>query len=165
VSEDPSLRRFEPHVAATAAEAEPLVWAVDTRHLPLYWFPRDCPRGTFWAHSGSDPGDVARLLGGATRVHVVETGWRERVRAARLFAYRLQEEPFRPHDVGGYWVAREPVEAVERVGLDEPLALHADAGIELRALENLWPLWNEIVASTLEYSGIRFRNAAPMLAP
>lgn len=27
----------------------PLVWAVDTRPAPLFWFPRDCPRGcTFW---------------------------------------------------------------------------------------------------------------------
>src|SRR5688572_12267764 len=80
VSEDPSLDRFEPHVAPTAAETEPLVWAVDTRHLPFYWFPRDCPRGTFWAHSGSDPEDVRRLLPGSPRVHVVEESWLDRMR-------------------------------------------------------------------------------------
>jgi hypothetical protein len=165
VSEDPSLRRFEPHVAATAAETEPLVWAIDTRHLPLYWFPRYCPRGTFWAHSGSDPEDVRRLLGAATRVHAVEEGWLERIRATRLFAYRLPDAPFEPHpDVGGYWVAREPVGAVESVALDDPVELHREAGIELRALPSLWPLWNEVAASTLEFSGIRLRNAEPMLA-
>ena len=49
VSENSSIERFEPHVSATAASGEPRVWAVDTRHLPLYWFPRECPRGTFWA--------------------------------------------------------------------------------------------------------------------
>jgi hypothetical protein len=107
---------------------------------------------------------VRRLLGGAGRVHVVEAGWLERIRAARLFAYRLPGEPFAPHEVGGYWVAREPVEAVERVELGDPVALHADAAIELRAPESLWPLWNEVVASTLEHSGIRLANAAPMLA-
>jgi hypothetical protein len=163
VSEDASLRRFEPHVAAAAVDGEPLVWAVDTRHLPLYWFPRDCPRGTFWAHCGSDPEDVRRLLGDATRVHLAEAGWLERIHAARLHAYRLPEEPFARHEVGGYWVAREPVDAVERVELGEPLALHARAGIELRVVDSIWPLWNEVVGSTLEYSGIRLRNAEPML--
>jgi hypothetical protein len=166
VSENPGLERFGPHVAATAAETEPLVWAVDTRHLPLYWFPRDCPRGTFWAHSGSDTADVRRLLRGAARVHVVEETWLERMRAARLFAYRLPEQPFEPHrDVGGYWVAREPVAPEQVVALGDPVELHAEAAIELRSLPNLWPLWNEVAASTLEYSGIRLRNAEPMLQP
>jgi hypothetical protein len=166
VSEDPSLRRFEPHVAATAAEAEPLVWAIDTRHLPLYWFPRDCPRGTFWAHSASAPEDVRRLLGEATRVHVVEDAWLPRMREARLYAYRFPGDPFEPHPaVGGYWVAREPVAAEEVVALRDPVELHAAARIELRALPNLWPLWNEVAGSTLEYSGIRLRNADPMLTP
>ena len=166
VSEDPSLERFEPHVAATAAEREPLVWAVDTRHLPFYWFPRDCPRGTFWAHSGSDPEDVRRLLRGAGRVHVIEESWFDRMRAARLFAYRFPGTPFAPHpEVGGYWVAREPVRAEEVVALTDPVGLHEDAEIELRVLPNLWPLWNDVAASTLEYSGIRLRNAEPMLQP
>ena len=41
VSEDPGLGRFAPHRAKTALTDEPLVWAIDTRHLPMYWFPRD----------------------------------------------------------------------------------------------------------------------------
>ena len=32
-------------------------------------------------------------------------------------------------------------------------------------LPNLWPLWNDVVASTLEFSGMRLRNAEPMLTP
>ena len=54
VSEDLALSPFTPHQAKTALSDVPLVWAVDTHHLPLYWFPRDCPRCTFWtpAHVG-----------------------------------------------------------------------------------------------------------------
>src|SRR5690349_5711786 len=44
-SEDPSLDWFRPHIPATNPQAQPLVWAVDTRHAPMFWFPRDCPRG------------------------------------------------------------------------------------------------------------------------
>jgi hypothetical protein len=161
VSENPALGRFEPHVSATAEEGEPLVWAVDTRHLPLYWFPRDCPRGTFWADRSTDPADAERLLGGASRVHIVEEGWLERMRTTEVFAYRLPDGSFEPHPVGGYWISRETVEPVELVPLGDLVERHARAGIELRLLPNLWPTWDEVVASTLEFSGMRLRNALP----
>ena len=162
VSEDASIERFEPHVSATAELAEPLVWAIDTRHLPLYWFPRDCPRGTFWADSTTDPYDAARLLAGSARVHAVEEAWLERMRTTDVFAYRLPEASFEPHpEVGGYWIGRETVEPLDVQPLGDLIQLHEDAAIELRVLENLWPLWNEVVASTLEFSGMRLRNAVP----
>ena len=162
VSENPRIARFEPHVSATAAEREPLVWAIDTRHLPLYWFPRDCPRGTFWADAETTPEDAQRLLRGSPRVHVIEEAWLDRMRAATVFAYRLPAEPFEQHpEVGGYWISREAVEpaAIER--FDDLVGRHERAGIELRALPNLWPLWNEVAGSTLEFSGIRLRYATP----
>jgi hypothetical protein len=161
VSENPALGRFEPHVSATAEEREPLVWAVDTRHLPLYWFPRDCPRGTFWADRSTDPVDAERLLGGASRVHIVEESWLERMRTTDVFAYRLPDGSFEPHPVGGYWISRETVEPVELVPLGDLVERHARAGIELRPLPSLWPTWDEVVASTLEFSGMRLRNAEP----
>jgi hypothetical protein len=95
-----------------AATDEPLVWAVGTRHLPLFWFPRDCPRGTFWAGPQTSPEDEERfLLETSARVHAVEAGWLDAIRNARVLAYRLPEEPLRPHpEVGGYWLSRDPVE-------------------------------------------------------
>ena len=91
VSEDGSLRHFAPHRAPTALTDEPLVWATDTRHLPLYWFPRDCPRCTFWAGERTSDADVERFLDGmrAARIHIVEDGWIERVAAAELHLYRM----------------------------------------------------------------------------
>ena len=51
-----------------------------------------------------------------------------------------------------------PAELVE---LGDLLGLHAESGIELRLVPNLWPLWNRVAASTLEFSGIRLHNALP----
>ena len=162
VSENPAIERFEPHVSATAESQEPRVWAIDTRHLPLYWFPRECPRGTFWATPHTSSRDI-ELLGGAARVHLVEAGWLDRIRAARVVAYRLPESTFAPDpEVGGYWLSRDPVVPVDVVEMGDLAAKHAHAGIELRAVSNLWPLWNRVVASTLEFSGIRLHNAAPL---
>jgi hypothetical protein len=112
--------------------------------------------------STTTPGDLERFFGqsGATRVHVIEGGWLERVRACRLYAYRLPADAFSPHEVGGYWVAGQPVEAVERVTVEDPLARHAAAGIELRVTPSVWPFWRRVTASTVAFSGSRLRNAA-----
>lgn len=161
VSEDPSIDRFAPHVSATAMSDEPRVWAVDTRHQPLYWFPRECPRGTFWATPTTTTADQA-LLAGASRVHLIEDRWLRRMRETRVFAYRLPEAPFEPDpDVGGYWLSREAVVPLDIVELGDLVALHERADIPLRALPSLWPVWNRVVGSSLEFSGIRLHNATP----
>jgi hypothetical protein len=158
-SEDPGLSRFHPRGPAMP----PLVWAVDTRHAPLFWFPRDCPRGCIWPVSTTTAEDRERFFGqsGATRVHVVEAGWLSRMRECRLYAYRLPTEPFRPHEVGGYWIAGDVVDALEQVVVDDLLGRHASAGIELRVTPSIWPFWRRVADSTVEFSGSRLRNAAP----
>jgi hypothetical protein len=160
-SEDPSLGEFRPRAAGPGAL--PLVWAVDTRHAPMFWFPRDCPRGCIWAVSTTTAADRQRFFGqsDAGRIHVIEADWLDRVRACRLYAYRLPAGAFRPHEVGGYWVAEEPVEAAERVVVDDLLGRHARAGIELRITPSIWPFWRPVAESTVEFSGSRLRNTAP----
>jgi hypothetical protein len=151
VSEDASITRFEPR--------EGRVWAIDTRHLPLYWFPRDCPRATFWAVEETSGEDVDRFLGGerGRRVHVVEPGWVERMSTTRVVAYRLPQETFEPWD--RFFVSADPVEPVELVELGDLLDRHAAAEIELRADAGLRAIWDDVARSTLDFSGIRLRNA------
>ncbi len=161
VSEDGSIVQFEPHVSRTASSQEPRVWAVDTRHLPFYWFPRECPRGTFWATASTSPDDVS-LLAGSSRVHLVEDAWLGPMRTSRVVAYRLPHDAFRPDpEVGGYWIAHETVTPLDVIALGDLVALHERSEIELRVVSSLWPEWDRVVASTLEYSGIRLHNARP----
>jgi hypothetical protein len=159
VSEDDSIERFEPHHRPGHALDEPLVWAVDTRHLPLYWFPRDCPRVAFWAVSTSTEANVERFLGGdrTRRVHVVEPEWLESMRTTRVVAYRLPAATFEPWD--RFWISHEAVEPLDLVELGDLVARHRTAEIELRVDDALLVLWEAVVGSTLDYSGIRLRNA------
>lgn len=161
-SEDPSLGQFWPQVRGGNPEGPPLVWAVDTRHAPMFWFPRDCPRGCIWPVPSTTPEDRERFFGqsAASRVHVMEGGWLGRMQACRLYAYRLPAGAFRPHEVGGYWVADEQVEADAQLAIDDLVGRHADAGIELRITPSMWPFWRRVANSTVGFSGSRLRNAA-----
>jgi hypothetical protein len=135
-SENPGLGRFRPRTPAANRGADPLVWAVDTRHAPRFWFPRDCPRGCIWPVSTTTAADRERFFGhsDATRIHVIEAG--------------------RPG-------CGEQVDAVERVVLDDLPGRPARAGIELRVTPSIWPFWRRVTESTVDFSGSRLANAAP----
>jgi hypothetical protein len=165
-SEDPSIRRFEPRIAPSSAVQEELVWAVDADHSYLYYFPRDCPRVTFYASERTTEADRERFFGHtmATHVSAIESAWLERLQATRLNRYLLPSQGFECIlDTAGYWVSHEAVSplAVEPVG--DLMQASAEAGVELRIMPSLWPLRDAVIASTLEFSIIRWRNASPKL--
>jgi hypothetical protein len=152
-SEDASLGHFIPR--------EGKVWAIDARHSWLYWFPRDCPRACSWAREPTTDDDVERWLDGDRdrRVAVIETSWLERLRSVGLYAYLMPPEPFDVIEDGRFYIASTPVDAIERVELGDLLARHAEAGNELRITPSLYPLWEQVIETTLDFSGIRLRNA------
>jgi hypothetical protein len=153
-SEDPALGRFVPR--------DGKVWAIDDAYAWLYWFPRDCPRACFWAVGSTTDDDVERWLDGDAdrRVAVIESGWLERVRATALYAYRMPREPFDVVEDDRFYIASTTVDALERVEVGDLLARHAEAGIELRIAPSLYPLWDRVIETTLDFSAIRLRNAA-----
>jgi hypothetical protein len=157
-SEDPGIRRFVPHVPPTNPDMPPLVWAIDEVHAPLYWFPRDCPRVTFWSDDGSPP----ELLGptAATRVHAVEGAWLPTIQRCRLVVYRLPAATFRAWpDADGHWVSEHELDAPPPEVVGDLLQRHAAAGIELRVVPDLRPLVDAVVPSGYRFSMCRLRYA------
>lgn len=165
-SEDPAITRFVPHVAPTSALPNAYVWALDADQAPSYWFPRQCPRAMAWTVQTTTAADRDRIIGAGCgdRVHAIEYGWLDAFLAVELYAYRLPAAAFLPigEPVPHAMVATE---VVEPLGPAEPvgnlLRLHDEAGIQLRVLANLWRFWDEVIASTVQFSGIRLRNARP----
>lgn len=147
-SEDPSIRAFVPHVAATAQQPEAYVWTVDALNSPCYWFPRQCPRVCSW-------GD------GADRVHAVEEAWLPTMRTTTLYAYRFAAadfEPFgeRPHaHVATHPVA--PLGPPAEVG--HLVRVHEEHGVELRVLPALEEHFAGVREAELEFSAIRMGNS------
>ena len=161
MSEEGAIPRSDPRARPEHDSPEPFVWAIDDEHVPAYWFQRDCPRGAFWAADSTLAADVERFLTGdrRRRVHAIQSDWLECVRTAAIFAYELPFEPFEPYPrAAGYWVSREAVEPLAVTPIGDLLERHALAGIELRIVPELGTLWERVVASSLEFSGIRLRN-------
>ncbi|HZN15833.1 MAG TPA: hypothetical protein VFB78_16310 [Acidimicrobiales bacterium] len=149
-SEDPTIAVFHPRVAPTQQIEGEWVWADAVETSPRYWFPRDCPRGTWW------PTDHPE----GPRVHAIEWSWFDRFVACELYAYRMPAATF--ERTSGGWLSPTSVTplGVEPVGplLDK----HRHAGVELRIVPDgaLLALWDDVIKRPgLAFSGIRLKNA------
>jgi hypothetical protein len=161
-SEDPSIREFVPHVPATNPDHRPAVWAIDAEHAPLYWFPRDCPRVTVWPRPTDDRNTFRRVWSTtASRVHVTESGWLDRMRTTTIYRYDLPAAGFALLDASGQSIAETTVTPVNVVAIPDLLAAHAVAGIELRFASTLWPTHDLAVSNDWDFSIVRMANALP----
>lgn len=166
-SEDPTIRRFVPRSPLAHPEVEPLVWAIDAWHQPIYFLPRDCPRVCFWPLPTTIQDDIDRFFSyvAARIVIAIEAAWLERVQTTQLFRYVMPEEDFEPlHDYGGY-ISRRTITptAVEPMGnlVREMLG----ANVELRICSSLLPLAHTLTSTSLHWSLIRMRNAQGWVQP
>lgn len=165
-SEDPDIGVFVPRTLPRdpwRTVDEPLVWAIDDEHAPLFFFPRDCPRICWWPLPQSTADDLDRWWGdrNARMVACTEWAWLEPMRSTRIYRYTMPEETFEPLDEPtgpGTRVSRAAVEplAVEAVG--GLFAALRDANVELRLMHRLTPL-RGVWDTSLHASGIRLRNA------
>ena len=157
-SEDPSISTFAPHVPRSNSTVAAAVWAIDPDHAPLYWFPRDCPRVAVWANTAEQQERLAtRFVTEASRVQVAPLQWVDRIRACRLFEYRFDPEPFaRWPDAEGQWVAHESVTALAVEPVGDLVDRHAMNDVELRFIDDLAPVREEVLASGLPFSIVRY---------
>jgi hypothetical protein len=158
VSEERGIEQFVPRAAEGVDE--PVVWAIDADRLRNYLLPRECPRVTYYAGPTTTDVDVERFLGSSTAVIAIEEAWLERFRTCRLFCYHMPPDTFECIDgCAGYFVSRLPVVPAGVEVIDDPISELVRRAVDLRVVPNLWPLRDAVVASTLQFSVIRMRNA------
>ncbi len=164
ISDQPGIERFEPRPAPhpSSGQTGTMVWAVGQRLLHNYLLPRDCPRVTFYARPDSTPADVERLMSYSSARHIVaiESGWLSEVIRQRLYLYEFSAEGFRLVDAGAdYYISREVVVPRSVRTIDDILKELLERNVELRIMPSLWKLRDAVIASTLQFSIIRMRNA------
>ena len=161
-SDDPDIRLFEPRTPLHRPEIEPLVWAVDENHTGTYLFPRECPRVLLWLTDETTDVDRERWWG--TRpdtplIAHVEWDWYERLRKSTLYRYEFTDDLFEPVEGDAWvWVSRETIKPIGMEPIPDLLRAMAAAGVELRLMKSLAPLWGAW-ESTVHFSGIRLRNS------
>jgi len=160
VSEHGGIQQFDPR--PSEGVAHPVVWAIDEGRLRNYLVPRECPRVTYYAGRGTRAADVERFLGSSPAVLAIEGQWLERLRSCRLYCYHMPPETFECLDeCAGYFASRVPVVPARVDVIDDPISELVRRGVELRIISDLWPLRDAVVASSLQFSIIRMRNARP----
>lgn len=159
LSEETGIERFEPRPSDYTLD--PVVWAISADRMCNYLLPRNCPRVTYYAGPDTTPTDVARFLGDSRIVVAVENGWLERIKSCRLCCYHLPPETFECIDeCAGYYVSRVSVVPNRVEVLEGLIGELLKCGVELRFTPDLWSLRDAVVASSLQFSIIRMRNAA-----
>lgn len=164
VSETSGIARFEPRPppSSDADVAGDAVWAVAESHLVNYLTPRDCPRIAYRPGPATTPEDRERFLLGAKVVVAIEAGWLARLQATRLFIYEMPPESFEEAlPEAGYWVSRVGVTPLACETKTDLMAALIAAGAEVRLLQDFSPLAEAVADSSLEFSIIRRRHAAP----
>jgi hypothetical protein len=164
VSEEAGIARFEPRPPPSpdAGVEDDAVWAVAESHLVNFLTPRDCPRIAFRAGPNTSAADKARFLAGAERVVAFEEAWLARVRACALYLYEMPPGTFEEAlPEAGYWISRQGVAPTGVAVQADLMGALAEAGAEVRILDDFWPLADAVAASSLQFSILRKRNAKP----
>ena len=159
LSEQAGIERFEPRDSTYTSY--PVVWAISADRLCNYLVPRDCPRVTFYAGPDTTAEDANRFLGESCAVVAIESNWFGQIKSCRLYCYHLPPDTFECLDqCAGYFVSRAAVVPKHVEVFDNLISELLKRNVEIRFMRSLWSLRDAVVASTLQFSIIRMRNAA-----
>ena len=102
-SENPDITEFVPRPHVSRPHEPARVWAIDARHAPLYFFPRNCPRAAFWALPTTTHADSEAFLAhtDAQIVLTVEAAWLEAMQTTLLYEYEMPPDAFAPLNAPG----------------------------------------------------------------
>ena len=165
VSEEPDIDRFVPRIPLRADmdKSKGLVWAIDERHLPNFFTPRECPRVTYHVGENTTEEDIAGFFSSSCRWCVaIEHAWVERMRRTFLYIYEFNPANFVLQDAcAGNYVSEKTETPIGKTRIDDLFGALFARGIEVRLVNNLWVLRDAVVESSLNYSICDMWNAQP----
>lgn len=163
VSEEKDISVFVPR-HTTRRDLDPAakyVWAIDEDHLPNFLTPRNCPRVCYKVNKGTSKEDIEKYIGISSRhVVMIESDWLERLKSTELCLYEFDPKDFVLQDaVAGYYVSTVTVHPIHKICVhDLPVEIRK-RGAELRTVDNLHPIADEIKKSTFDWSLCRMAFA------
>jgi hypothetical protein len=86
------------------------------------------------------------------------------MREETLYLYEMPPDSFEPYmnDPGvASFISTESVVPLSKTTVDDLIGALISRDVEFRVTPALWPLHDRVVASTIQYSSFRLRNAIP----
>ena len=166
VSEEPDIKVFVPRCPTREDldKSVGLVWAIDEMRLPNFLTPRDCPRVTYNVGAQTTQSDKRRFFSSPSMTHavVLESRWLNTIKNTTLYLYEFETEDFvLQDDIAGYYVAKTTQYPKRKIEISDLFSELADRKVEIRIVDNLWAIADEVKESTLNWSLCRMANASP----
>lgn len=167
VSEEPDIKEFIPRLPTRADMNSDigLIWALCERTLPNFLTPRNCPRVCYHIGSNTTQSDIEKYLPeNISHVVIIEKDWLEHLQNTVLYVYEFDDTDFYLQDeCAGYYVSEKPqiLCAVHKI-IDLEVELKK-YNTELRTVDNLWEIAEEIKGTTLNWSICRMAFAKAKL--
>jgi len=165
VSEEANIIKFSPRIPIRddLEKSKGLVWALAEKCLPNYLTPRDCPRVTYHATKNTTQADIIKFFSASSRHCVaIEHAWYERMTKTSLYLYEFDTSTFYLQDPqAGYYVSEQTQKPISVIKVDNLFVELFKRDVEVRILNNLWILADEVKSSTLNWSLCRMANSLP----
>ncbi|WP_027633760.1 DUF6886 family protein [Clostridium hydrogeniformans] len=164
VSEESNIEVFKPRIPSREDmdKSKGLVWAINDECLPNFLTPRDCPRVTYHISEKTSREDRLRYFSSKDCNHVVviENKWFNIMKNTTLYLYEFNPLNFYLQDkVAGYYVSESDETPINKLIVDDLFSELFKRNIEVRLVDNLWNLCDEIQDTTLNWSMCSMGNA------
>ena len=131
---------FQPRPPLRHLDSEPLVYAIDAWHAPLYFFPRDCPRIALWPVPETNNNEREQFSNetSARIVIYIESQFEAAWRKSDLYRYEMNpEDGFIDTGDHGVWISRQTVQPIARTRLRNLPSEASEANVEIRVVDSL----------------------------
>jgi len=166
VSEESDITVFHPRLP-DRLDLDPekgLVWAINDTCLPNFLTPRNCPRVCYHIGADTTEQDKRAYIASTSCSHVIviESKWFETMKNTNLYLYEFDSNGFILQDQNaGYYTSETtqiPIAKIEVENLFEELFKR---NVEVRIVDNLWDIHDEIQKTSFNWSMCRMRFAQP----
>lgn len=167
ISQEESINKFIPrtHSRDDLDKTKKFVWSITEQCLPNYLTPRDCPRVTYHCGGQTTQEDIQKFFSSTSRHCVaIESSWYKQMCETTLYLYEFDISNFYLLDeCAGYYVSENIEIPVSITKIDNLFDELIKRNVEIRILDELWTLSDEVKKSTLNWSFCRMRNARPKI--
>ncbi|MGF9979281.1 DUF6886 family protein [Viridibacillus arvi] len=166
VSEEQNIEVFEPRIPSRQDldQTIRLVWAINEKCLPNFLTPRNCPRVCFHSNALTSKVDKTRYLSSSPSNHVVviENKWLQKMKNTKLYLYEFDSMEFNLFDENaGYYVSEKNQVPINCIEITDLIGALSNRNVELKTVDSLWQLHDEVQHSTLGFSMCRMKFATP----